>query len=255
LAALRLAEQPEDRHRQLLPQLLEVLVDLGLALGGGEHPLELGEHGVRRPWGRTARRAGAHGPPRGETVAHLAHTTSCVDAQTVPTSLPSFYAAGGLDRPCVLRYLPRVMKGPGAARECGASPWPEPGKVSWQTPIPASSRSGKAGRGRLWKDAFPRPPRPPRPCSSPPTTQTTSTPPRRSARRPCTARTRAAPSRTRCSGSLTSSTCATTASPAGCRHVWSSPSTPARRSWAWASASAPTGSSTPVTAPRSSCAA
>src|SRR5262249_52716070 len=46
LAALRLAEQPEDRHRQLLAQLAEVLLQLLLALRGRKEALDALEHGT-----------------------------------------------------------------------------------------------------------------------------------------------------------------------------------------------------------------
>jgi hypothetical protein len=60
----------------------------GLAFGGGEQALELAEHegqGLSR--GTVRRERGWVAPTRGETIAHLAHTTSFADAQTVPTSL------------------------------------------------------------------------------------------------------------------------------------------------------------------------
>ena len=39
-------------YRQLLADRFEVLLHLRLALGGGKHTLELGEHGVLEPRGR-----------------------------------------------------------------------------------------------------------------------------------------------------------------------------------------------------------
>src|SRR5262249_41209796 len=85
LATLRLAEQPEDRHRQLLADLFTGVLHLGLALGGGEQALELGEHGVGTS-GRTARREGVI-LPFAASRPYTSHTPHLfLDAQTVPTT-------------------------------------------------------------------------------------------------------------------------------------------------------------------------